>query len=65
MALETVFAMESSSIKFGPGATREIGDDARVRGCSRVMLLTDPRLVDGPIMETAKAALDEASVGST
>ncbi len=34
MALETVFAMESSSIKVGPGATREIGDDARVRGCS-------------------------------
>ena len=62
MALETVFAMDSSAIKFGPGATREIGDDARVRGCGRVMLLTDPRLVDGLIVETAKSALDEAGV---
>lgn len=62
MALETVFAMDSSAIKFGPGATREIGDDARVRGCDRVMLLTDPRLVDGPIVATAKRALDDAGV---
>ena len=62
MALETVFAMDSSAIKFGPGATREIGDDARVRGCTRVMLLTDPRLVDGPIVDTAKTALDDAGV---
>ena len=54
--------MESSAIKFGPGATREIGDDARVRGCTRVMLLTDPRLTDGPVMDTARVALDDAGV---
>lgn len=62
MALETVFAMESSAIKFGPGATREIGDDARARGCERVMLVTDPRLVDGRIVATARVALDDAGV---
>ncbi len=62
MAHETVFAMESSAIKFGPGATREIGDDVQVRGCRRVMLLTDPRLTDGPIMDTARVALDDAGV---
>lgn len=62
MPLETVFAMESSSIKFGPGATREIGDDAQVRGCKRVMLMTDPRLTSGPIVEMARKALDAADV---
>lgn len=62
MALETIFTMESSAIKFGPGATREIGNDVRMRGCKRVMLLTDPRLTNGSIVETARVALDEASV---
>lgn len=62
MAFETIFAMESSAIKFGPGATREIGDDARARGCQRVMLLTDPRLANGPIVETARIALDDAGI---
>ncbi|CAN5736288.1 hydroxyacid-oxoacid transhydrogenase [soil metagenome] len=62
MTLETVFAIESSAITFGPGATREIGDHARTRGCRRVMLITDPRLRDGPIVETARTALDEAGV---
>ena len=62
MALETVFTMESSGIKFGPGATREIGDDARTRGCTRVMLMTDPRLTNGSIVETARVALDDAGI---
>lgn len=62
MALETVFAMESSAIKFGPGATREIGDDVSVRGCRRVLVLTDPRINESRVMETARAALDAAGV---
>lgn len=62
MALETVFAMESSAIKFGPGATREIGDDARVRGCERVLVITDARVGQSSIMNTARAALDESGV---
>ena len=62
MAMETVFAMESSAIKFGPGATAEIGDDAVMRGCKRVMLLTDPNLVDSAIVSTARVALDDAGI---
>lgn len=61
-ALETVVAMDSSAITFGTGATREIGDDVRVRGCARVMPVTDSRRVDGPIVETSRDALDEADV---
>lgn len=62
MAFETILTMDTSSIKFGPGATREIGDDARRLGCRRVLLVTDPRLAPSPPVETAKTALRDAGV---
>ncbi|MBX6341460.1 MAG: iron-containing alcohol dehydrogenase, partial [Thermomicrobiaceae bacterium] len=36
--------MDTSSIKFGPGVTREVGADMRDLGCRRVMVVTDARL---------------------
>ncbi len=42
--LETAFTMDTSSIKFGPGVTREVGADMRDLGCRRVMVVTDARL---------------------
>jgi hydroxyacid-oxoacid transhydrogenase len=44
MTFETVFTMDTSSIKFGPGATREIGYDMKQFGAQRVMVVTDPNL---------------------
>ena len=44
MPTETIFTMDASSIKFGPGATREVGFDMRAAGARRVMVVTDPRL---------------------
>ena len=44
MTLETVFTMEASSIKFGPGATREVGFEMREMGARRVLVVTDPNL---------------------
>jgi hydroxyacid-oxoacid transhydrogenase len=44
MQLETAFTMDTSSIKFGPGVTREIGNDMAALGAKRVMVVTDPRL---------------------
>ena len=41
---ETIFTMDSSSIKFGPGATREVGEDMQALGARRVMVVTDPRI---------------------
>jgi hydroxyacid-oxoacid transhydrogenase len=46
MALETAFSMDTSSIKFGPGVTREIGADMTALGTKRVMVVTDPNLVN-------------------
>lgn len=44
MQHETAFTMDTSSIKFGPGSTREIGADLQELGVSRVMVVTDPRV---------------------
>ncbi|MCL5735028.1 MAG: iron-containing alcohol dehydrogenase [Actinobacteria bacterium] len=55
MASETVFTMDASSIKFGVGATREVGFEMKQLGSRRVMVVVDPNLVNG---ETATTALD-------
>ena len=44
MQLETAFTMDTSSIKYGPGVTREIGNDMAALGAKRVMVVTDPRV---------------------
>jgi hydroxyacid-oxoacid transhydrogenase len=44
MRRETTFTMEAASIKFGAGATREVGYDMAQLGARRVMVATDPYL---------------------
>ena len=44
MKLETAFTMDTSSIKYGPGVTREVGHDMAQLGAGRVMVVTDPHL---------------------
>ena len=44
MTYDTAFEMATSSIRFGPGVTREIGMDLIDMAVKRVMVLTDPNL---------------------
>ena len=44
MRLESVLTMNTSNIKYGIGATREIGYDMRALEAKRVMVVTDPNL---------------------
>ncbi|MBV7330454.1 iron-containing alcohol dehydrogenase [Chloroflexi bacterium TSY] len=44
MTFETAFTMDTSSIKFGPGVTREVGWDMKSLGAKRVMVVTDPHV---------------------
>ena len=44
MTNETAFSMDTSSIKYGPGVTREVGYEMHRLGARRVMVLTDPRM---------------------
>jgi alcohol dehydrogenase class IV len=57
---DTTFEVDSSRIKYGSGALREVGADARDLGMTRVALITDPQLVKFPFVETVAAALREA-----
>ena len=44
MTFETAFTMNTANIKYGPGATREVGYDMVQLGATRVMVVTDPHL---------------------
>ena len=75
MKLETAFSMDTSSIKYGPGVTREVGWDMEEQGCKRVMVVTDANLADKePVGVTLEALrkhgidavlFDQASVEPT
>ena len=54
--------MDTSSIKFGPGMTRELGYDVARFGCRRVMLVTDERLAALPPVQTAIQSLNDANI---
>jgi hydroxyacid-oxoacid transhydrogenase len=62
MSLETIFTMDTSSIKVGRGATREIGHDLAFLGARRVLVMTDSYVARTPALATALAALDEADI---
>ncbi len=62
MDRDTAFEMAQSTIRFGPGVTREVGMDIRDRGLKRVMVLTDPTLSDLPPVHTALAAMDQEGI---
>jgi hydroxyacid-oxoacid transhydrogenase len=56
MTFETAFTMDTSSIKYGSGVTREVGWDMRRLGGDRVMVVTDPYLSDSePVAVTLEA----------
>ena len=54
---ETVFSMDTSNIKFGPGATSEVGFEMRRLGTRRVLVVTDPNLADSQPVATTLGAL--------
>jgi hydroxyacid-oxoacid transhydrogenase len=62
MTCETAFTMDTSSIKYGPGATAEVGHDMRTQGGTRVMVVTDPRLAASDPVAIALRALRAAGI---
>lgn len=62
MATESVFTMDTSSIKFGPGATTEVGFDMRAAGAKRVMVVTDSHLSKLAPVATAVESLRDAGI---
>jgi hydroxyacid-oxoacid transhydrogenase len=61
---ETVFVMEMSPIKFGLGATDEIGYDARRLGVGKVLIVTDRNIAELGLPEKVRALLAEEGIKS-
>lgn len=57
MSAETIFTMDTSSIKYGRGATAEVGWEMRRLGAQRVMVVTDPNLTGSRPVQVAMGAL--------
>lgn len=62
MVHETIFTMDTSSIVYGPGATREIGAHMERLGARRVMVVTDPVMAQLEPVEVTRVALKAAGV---
>ena len=62
MKLETAFSMDTSSIKFGPGVTREVGYDMLEQCAKRVMVVTDPNLTDSEAVSITMEALGKQGI---
>ncbi len=43
---ETIFTMEATPLKYGPGASEEVGWEIKTMGVERVMLISDPGVVN-------------------
>lgn len=59
---ETGFTMDASSIKFGPGMTRETGYEAARFGCTRVMVVTDRKVAELEPVKTVMDSLKEHGI---
>lgn len=57
MNSETIFTMDTSSIKYGVGSTAEVGFEMARLGTRRVMVVTDPNLADSDPVAVVLAAL--------
>ena len=65
MEHETAFQMATSSIRYGPGASRELGMDLADMGVERVMVLADPNVARLPALSAVLESLDDEKVGYT
>ena len=65
MANETAFNMASSNIRYGPGATQEIGMDLVDIGVEHVMVVTDPNLAKLDFVSAALEVLDKQNIRYT
>ena len=65
MDSEYAVEMATSNIRYGPGATRELGPELVDRKIGRVMVLTDRYLAKLPPVETALASLDDNNIRYT
>jgi hydroxyacid-oxoacid transhydrogenase len=65
MRHEYAFEMAASAIRFGPGATREVGADLADLGVKHALVFTDPHLRGLPPVATVLTSLEEHAIPYT
>jgi hydroxyacid-oxoacid transhydrogenase len=63
MKNENAFEMAASSVRFGPGVTREAGMDLADLGARKVLVITDPLLAAMAPVQTVLESLESAGIG--
>ena len=62
MSTESIFTMDTSSIKYGEGATAEVGWEMKRLGAGRIMVVTDPNLAQSDPVQVTMAALQAEGI---
>ncbi len=62
MDYDYAFEMATANIRFGPGATREVGMDIAELDLKRIMVLTDANMVETPAVQTVLESLNQRDV---
>jgi len=65
MKKETAFNMAASNIRYGPGASGEIGMDLADMGVKHVLVVTDPDLAQSQCVSVVLECLDEQKIAYT
>ena len=59
---EYAFEMAASSIRFGPGVTKEVGMDFKNMGAKKVMVVTDGTVLKLDAMKQVQEGLDREGI---
>ena len=63
--LETAFSIDVSSIKFGPGITKEVGFEMKRLNATRVMVVTDPKMKNSEAVSITLNSLKQEGIDAT
>jgi len=59
---ETIFTMEATPLKYGRGASEEVGWEVKRLGVNRVMLISDPGVIEAGITPRIQELIEAAGV---
>ena len=62
MGLDTIFTTSAAAIKFGVGATNELGFELKRLGVKNALIVTDKTLVELGLAEKAKAIIEDEDI---
>jgi hydroxyacid-oxoacid transhydrogenase len=59
---ETIFTMEATPLKYGPGAAEEVGWEVKRLGVGRIMLVSDPGVVEAGIAPSIQELIEDEGI---